>query len=701
DLDGGAGVRVRGSAAQIQAYLASLGFDPKGNEGTYAVNVTLKEIRLPVNPGDPEVVLSTDAVTVKQDVLNIVEDVDADGWRTQIVDGETKAFQLTDVDVKSPQTLQPDMALRMTLTLPAGLVAYKDGELVTSVTGTAAQLEAWLESLDFKPLDPGADGTGNFNVGIKVEVVDKDGQPIADPCTETVNQLVFPDPVADELDEVPPLSDARLSLADNGIALGDIAVNDLAGKPANVTIVATVTMPDGLKIKDGDVYVSSKTFSGTAAEVRDQIEALAIETATEGDHGDYDVTVVVKQVADYGQEGAKELVSDTLTVTHHVADHMLTGHETGSNFNDASYSIGDIDFIDPSYRQDETIQLKVTVTPPKDIDIYVNGIKSSARSIVLTGTAASIDEALNAYTFQTADGKYGVYDIAVEVSALDQDGKPIEGMTESKTAEQVVYNHLLKENLKPWEIRASNEDAVFGFTKLDLFSADGWDDEITVRFDVPAQINVPGLITDGTGRYVTFTGTQADAQAWFNGLRFTPEANVNRYFMFNLTVTQDVTAPDGTELTLSEKTDVWYFIYPMNDAPQADTDKPVTPAEIREDAKEPVTLTTENFGVLKDGKYYELTDPDFVTGDQVAKQIAFHINTLPERGELLFNGRIVSAADEVPEGSDEKFRGTVFTLEDILDGKVTYRVDGEDVREGEYVNFTCSVDDGAGGKLSG
>ncbi|WP_431855228.1 VCBS domain-containing protein [Azospirillum sp.] len=184
---------------------------------------------------------------------------------------------------------------------------------------------------------------------------------------------------------------------------------------------------------------------------------------------------------------------------------------------------------------------------------------------------------------------------------------------------------------------------------------------------------------------------QADAGT---SIRFIPGSNFNgtatlQFRAWDRTsdsagATVDLTLPGatggGTAFSASRQT-ATINVLPVNDAP---TLSPYT-VFIDEGAGNTVKLTTSAFG---------LYDPDMGgllnSNPQYARQIMFKLTELPDpaKGVLRF-------------GNDRLVVGSIFSLQDVIDEKITYRHTGYQTTAagGTADSFKVTVDDGAGGTV--
>ncbi|MDQ2095164.1 cadherin-like domain-containing protein, partial [Rhodalgimonas zhirmunskyi] len=215
---------------------------------------------------------------------------------------------------------------------------------------------------------------------------------------------------------------------------------------------------------------------------------------------------------------------------------------------------------------------------------------------------------------------------------------------------------------------ATSEDTDFSVFSVSVVDAD--DDVLNVTLAVDegtitlAQTTGLTVSGDGSGA-ITLSGLAADINGALYGMTYSPEANFSGSSTFTITVS------DGGPV-VTETSDI--SVAPVNDAP---TMTPTSPSVVEGTT---VTLTEANFG---------LNDPDLDAAlnanPQIASQIVFKLDSsiLPANGLIQLNGNPLLA-------------GSTFSLQDVIDGNLSYAHDGSDVSPGDSDGFAVTVNDGGG-----
>ncbi len=192
---------------------------------------------------------------------------------------------------------------------------------------------------------------------------------------------------------------------------------------------------------------------------------------------------------------------------------------------------------------------------------------------------------------------------------------------------------------------------------------------------------------------MTFTGTAADINAALAGLVYRPTDNFNGNAKFSLTVV------DGSSLSASA--DIAVQVVTINDVPNFNP-LPVGNAgvaRVNEGLGNTVTLTAAQFGIDTTslatlGAFdADLNSNLSTVKAQTTDQITFEVTSVPVEGRLLKNGNPLLA-------------GSLFTLADLIAGKITYEHLGSQANEAllagsESDSFNVTVRDGAGGVDTG
>lgn len=169
---------------------------------------------------------------------------------------------------------------------------------------------------------------------------------------------------------------------------------------------------------------------------------------------------------------------------------------------------------------------------------------------------------------------------------------------------------------------------------------------------------------DGSGA-LALSGAQDDLNAALSGMIYRPDDD------FNGADTLIVTVDDGDAISSDS---LRIDISAVNDAPS------LSPGSPSVDEGASVTLTVAHFG---------LSDPDLDAtlnpNPQLPKQLLFQLDgaTLPASGTIYLDAAPLVAASS-------------FSLQDILDGRLSYRHDNSDVSPGDTDRFAVTVNDGGG-----
>ncbi|WP_034388163.1 cadherin-like domain-containing protein, partial [Comamonas composti] len=173
---------------------------------------------------------------------------------------------------------------------------------------------------------------------------------------------------------------------------------------------------------------------------------------------------------------------------------------------------------------------------------------------------------------------------------------------------------------------------------------------------------------DGTSE-ISVTGKLADINQALKSLTYTPDQNQN-----------SATTGFDPRITLVDENgnrlDLVISVTPVNDDPVLSDQMPL---EVREGE-------TRFFSLEQLAPSWEALDVDILTGQQVKEQLVLIIDSLPEEGELTFNGGAVGV-------------GQVIAVTDL--DKLSYKASGKDLGSKESFTFQITVKDGGGGEASG
>ncbi|MBR9971090.1 DUF4347 domain-containing protein [Magnetospirillum sulfuroxidans] len=266
------------------------------------------------------------------------------------------------------------------------------------------------------------------------------------------------------------------------------------------------------------------------------------------------------------------------------------------------------------------------------------------------------------------------------------------------------YDHLLAapsvtDSYTANQVREVTEDGTFTMGQLSV-SGDG---EITVVLTVKENGLAPvagtfslagttGLtFTNGDGvndATMTFKGSASDINAALAGLSYKPTANYNGNAVFDLSLTN----ADG-----SASKAVTVQVVQVNDAPVLTPPASLADANVatvNEDGT--ITLTPANFGI--DASNLKAFDPDLdatlsTVKAQTTDQLTFEVTAIPADGRLMKDGAPL-------------LEGSLFTLKDLIDGKITYKHLGGEANDvlaagSQSDSFNVTIRDGASGVDTG
>ena len=206
----------------------------------------------------------------------------------------------------------------------------------------------------------------------------------------------------------------------------------------------------------------------------------------------------------------------------------------------------------------------------------------------------------------------------------------------------------------------------------DTATLSGWqvsttDASETVTVTVSLSNSAIGKLSDSqtSDTSLTMTGTASEAQAWLNSITFT-SADVE---LGNTAASGklDVTVRDSAGVSTSKSIDV--TVTPSND--------PVSVADATQNVPE-----IESGGSVITTVTLNAIDAEVTAGTQQPVQIVYGLTELPEYGYLTLNG-------------DRMGVGSIFTQQDVIDGKVKYVHTATGADQNAADGFTAVINDGA------
>ncbi|WBM50723.1 Ig-like domain-containing protein [Citrobacter freundii] len=206
----------------------------------------------------------------------------------------------------------------------------------------------------------------------------------------------------------------------------------------------------------------------------------------------------------------------------------------------------------------------------------------------------------------------------------------------------------------------------------DTATLSGWqvsttDASETVTVTVSLSNSAIGKLSDSQTRNasLTMTGTASKAQAWLNSITFT-SADVE---LGNTAASGklDVTVRDSAGVSTSKSIDV--TVTPSND--------PVSVADATQNVPE-----IESGGSVITTVTLNAIDAEVTAGTQQPVQIVYGLTDLPQYGYLTLNG-------------DRMGVGSIFTQQDLIDGKVKYVHTATGADQNAADGFTAVINDGA------
>ena len=206
----------------------------------------------------------------------------------------------------------------------------------------------------------------------------------------------------------------------------------------------------------------------------------------------------------------------------------------------------------------------------------------------------------------------------------------------------------------------------------DTATLSGWqvsttDASETVTVTVSLSNSAIGKLSDSqtSNASLTMTGTASEAQAWLNSITFT-SADVE---LGNTAASGklDVTVRDSAGVSTSKSIDV--TVTPSND-PVSVADATQNVPEIESDGS---VITTVTLNAI---------DAEVTAGTQQPVQIVYGLTDLPQYGYLTLNG-------------DRMGVGSIFTQQDLIDGKVKYVHTATGADQNAADGFTAVINDGA------
>ena len=206
----------------------------------------------------------------------------------------------------------------------------------------------------------------------------------------------------------------------------------------------------------------------------------------------------------------------------------------------------------------------------------------------------------------------------------------------------------------------------------DTATLSGWqvsttDASETVTVTVSLSNSAIGKLSDSqtSNASLTMTGTASEAQAWLNSITFT-SADVE---LGNTAASGklDVTVRDSAGVSTSKSIDV--TVTPSND--------PVSVADATQNVSE-----IESGGSVITTVTLNAIDAEVTAGTQQPVQIVYGLTDLPQYGYLTLNG-------------DRMGVGSIFTQQDLIDGKVKYVHTATGADQNAADGFTAVINDGA------
>ena len=206
----------------------------------------------------------------------------------------------------------------------------------------------------------------------------------------------------------------------------------------------------------------------------------------------------------------------------------------------------------------------------------------------------------------------------------------------------------------------------------DTATLSGWqvsttDASETVTVTVSLSNSAIGKLSDSqtSNASLTMTGTASEAQAWLNSITFT-SADVE---LGNTAASGklDVTVRDSAGVSTSKSIDV--TVTPSND--------PVSVADATQNVPE-----IESGGSVITTVTLNAIDAEVTAGTQQPVQIVYGLTDLPQYGYLTLNG-------------DRMGVGSIFTQQDLIDGKVKYVHTATGADQNAADGFTAVINDGA------
>ncbi|HBU6755088.1 TPA: tandem-95 repeat protein [Escherichia coli] len=206
----------------------------------------------------------------------------------------------------------------------------------------------------------------------------------------------------------------------------------------------------------------------------------------------------------------------------------------------------------------------------------------------------------------------------------------------------------------------------------DTATLSGWqvsttDASETVTVTVSLSNSAIGKLSDSqtSNASLTMTGTASEAQAWLNSITFT-SADVE---LGNTAASGklDVTVRDSAGVSTSKSIDV--TVTPSND--------PVIVADATQNVPE-----IESGGSVITTVTLNAIDAEVTAGTQQPVQIVYGLTDLPQYGYLTLNG-------------DRMGVGSIFTQQDLIDGKVKYVHTATGADQNAADGFTAVINDGA------
>ena len=220
--------------------------------------------------------------------------------------------------------------------------------------------------------------------------------------------------------------------------------------------------------------------------------------------------------------------------------------------------------------------------------------------------------------------------------------------------------------VEPSAINSADSDSQYTFSGITITDGGGSSVTVTVTVGDPTAgklINFGSATGTDTSR--TFTGTSAQVNSWLSGLTF--QALDSAKLDSGSSVTTDITITAvGGGFTASHK--IGMTITASND-----------PTSLPDGA---MTVLEGSTGTTVTGITLNIADPEVAAGNQSADQIIYRLLDLPMHGYLTVGGQRIGV-------------GSIFSHQDVLDGKVKYVHTATGALQNASDFFRVTVNDGA------